>query len=87
MSRLNIKVVTWSLAVFTEVSFLICVLYGAIVPETVHMTQFLEIVLPGFRWLTVTGFLIGALESFLYGAYMGLVFTPIYNFFQQRWGA
>ena len=86
MSRLNIKVVTWSLAVFTEVSFLICVLYGSIVPETVHMTQFLEIVLPGFRWLTVTGFLIGALESFLYGAYIGLVFTPIYNFFQQRWG-
>lgn len=87
MSRLNIKVVTWSLAVFTEVSFLICILYGLIVPETVHMTQFLEIVLPGFRWLTATSFLIGALESFLYGAYVGLVFTPIYNFFQQRWAA
>ena len=87
MSRLNIKVVTWSLAVFTEVSFLICILYGLIVPETVHMTQFLEIVLPGFRWLTATGVLIGALESFFYGAYIGLVFTPIYNFFQQRWGA
>jgi len=86
VGRLNIKVVTWALAVFAEVSFLICVLYGLIVPETVHMSDFLEIVLPGFRWLTATGFLIGAVESFLCGAYAGLVFTPLYNFFHHRWG-
>jgi hypothetical protein len=87
VSRLNLKVVTWSLAVFAEISYLICVLYGLIVPEALHMTQFLEIALPGFQWLTVTGFLIGVVESFLYGAYAGLVFTPIYNFFHTRWGA
>ena len=85
MSRLNIKVVTWALAVFTEVSYLLCVLYGLIVPETLHMTRFLEIALPGFRWLTATGFAIGVVESFLYGAYVGLVFTPIYNMFHKRW--
>ena len=87
MSSLDIKVVTWSLAVFAEVSYLICILYGLIVPEALHMTQLLEIALPGFRWLTVTGFLIGVVESFLYGAYAGLVFAPIYNFFQKRWEA
>jgi hypothetical protein len=86
VGRLNIKVVTWSLAVFAETSYLLCVLYGLIVPETMHMTQFLEIVLPGFRWLTLGGFFIGAIESFLYGAYAGLVFTPIYNFFQRTLG-
>ena len=86
MSRLNIKVVTWSLAVFTEVSYLVCVLYGLIVPASIHLAQFLEIVLPGFRWLTGHGFLIGVAESFLYGAYAGLVFTPIYNFFARRSG-
>lgn len=86
MSRLNIKVVTWALAIFAEVSYLICVLYGLIVPAALHMTQFLEIVLPGFQWLTVSGFVIGVVESFLYGVYAGLVFTPIYNFFDDKWG-
>lgn len=87
MGGLNIKVVTWSLGVFAEFSYLICVLYGLVVPETMHMTQFLEIALPGFTWLTVSGFVIGAVQSFLYGVYAGLVFTPIYNFADKRWGS
>ena len=43
------------------------------------MQQFLEMVLPAFKWLTWWGFLLGLLESFLYGVYAGLVFCPIYN--------
>ncbi len=84
---LNLKLVTWSLALFGAVSFVVCVLYGLIVPETLHMTGFLEAVLPGFRWLTVGSLFIGLVESFLYGAYAGLVFVPIYNMLAKRWGA
>ncbi len=83
---LDIKVVTWSLAVFATVTFIVCVVYGLIVPESLHMTSWLEGVLPGFRWLTLTGFLIGLVESFLYGVYAGIVFVPIYNAFRRRWG-
>ncbi len=86
MNRLNIRVVTWSLAVFTLVSYLLCVVYGLIVPASLHMSQFLEITLPGFKWLTPLGFIIGLVESFLWGVYIGLVFTPIYNFFNRKWG-
>jgi 2TM family of unknown function (DUF5676) len=82
---LNLKVVTWALALFGAVSFVVCVLYGLIVPEPLHMASFLEAVLPGFRWLTLGGFLIGLVESFLYGAYAGLVFVPIYNMLARRW--
>jgi hypothetical protein len=82
---LNLKVVTWSLALFGAVSFIVCVLYGLAVPEPLHMTGFLEVVLPGFRWLTFGGFLIGLVESFLYGAYAGIVFVPIYNALAKRW--
>lgn len=84
---LNIKVVTWSLALFGVVTFLVCLLYGLIVPAPLHMSTFLGQVLPGFRWLTLGGFLIGLVESFLYGVYAGLVFTPIYNLFWKRWGS
>jgi hypothetical protein len=40
--------------------------------------------LPGFTWITWQSFLIGLLESFLYGIYFGLVFVPLYNFFHGK---
>ncbi|MEX2468060.1 MAG: DUF5676 family membrane protein [Gemmatimonadota bacterium] len=83
---LNTKVVTWSLASFSSVTYLACVAYGLIVPETLHMTGFLEQVLPGFEWLTPGGFLIGLIEAFLYGGYAGLVFAPIYNRISRAMG-
>lgn len=86
MRQLNIRIVTWSLGSFTLFSYFVCIAYGLIVPESFHMAQFLEIALPGFTWLTLWGFLIGVIESFLYGVYTGLVYTPIYNFFQSKWG-
>lgn len=55
------------------------------VPPSLHMAPFLETVLPAFKWLTVAGFFLGLIESFLYGAYAGLVFVPIYNFLARRW--
>ena len=83
---LNTKLLTWSLGVFAAISFVVCVVYGLLVPESLHNTQFLEAVLPAFKWLTVGGFLLGLVESFLYGAYIGLVFAPVYNFFHRRFG-
>ena len=84
---LNIKVVSWSLGIFTAISFIVCVIYGLIVPPSLHqMASFLEMALPAFKWLTFGGFCLGLVESFLYGAYAGLVFVPIYNCFNRRWG-
>lgn len=84
MQPLDWKVVTWSLATFGAISFTLCVLYGLVVPTAFHMVQFLEATLPGFRWLTPGTFGLGLVESFLYGVYAGLVFTPLYNFFSNH---
>ncbi len=81
---LNIKVVSWALATTTMISFVVCVTFGIFTPETLHMHVFLEHVLPGFKWLTPLSFVIGLIESFLYGAYAGLVYVPVYNFFARR---
>jgi len=86
-SMLNLKVVTWSLALFGAASFVVCTIYGLIVPESLHMTAFLDAVLPGFEWLTPLGFLIGLVESFLYGVYAGIVYVPIHNWLAKRWTA
>lgn len=83
MRRLDWRVMTWSLGAFGAITFTLCVAYGLVVPDAFHMVQFLEIVLPGFRWLSAGTFLLGLVESFLYGAYAGLVFTPLHNAFSN----
>lgn len=47
-------------------------MYGLLVPKAFHMTQFLEIALPGFQGLSLGAFALGLVESFIYGAYAGL---------------
>jgi hypothetical protein len=81
---LNIKVVTWSLAIWTAFSFIFCVAFGMLTPSSVHMYAFLQQVLPGFEMLSVKGFFVGLTQSFLYGAYAGLVYVPVYNFFHRK---
>jgi hypothetical protein len=81
---LNTRLVAWALGLFTAVTFIVCVIYGLMTPRSLHMQTFLEQVLPAFKWLTWWGFLLGLIESFLYGVYAGLVFCPIYNGLHRR---
>ena len=81
---LNIKVVTWSLALWTTFSFMFCVAFAMLTPSSLAMHALLLQVLPGFEWYSWRGFLVGLIESFLYGAYAGLVYVPIYNFLHRR---
>ncbi|MCF6262130.1 MAG: DUF5676 family membrane protein [Xanthomonadales bacterium] len=83
---LNWKIISWSLGLTTAVSFIICVTWGLLTPQAVHMHGFLEMVLPGFKWLTWWSFPLGLIESFLWGFYIGIVYVPIYNFVHKRWG-
>lgn len=83
---LNTKPVAWALGIFTAVTFLVCVIYGLLTPQSLHMHALLEQVLPAFKWLTWWGFLLGLMESFLYGVYIGLVFCPIYNALNHFFG-
>jgi|3_EtaG_2_1085321.scaffolds.fasta_scaffold14958_5 hypothetical protein len=83
---LNTKLVTWSLGIWTTITFVVCVIYGLVTPQSLRMSGFLEMMLPAFKWLTWWGFLLGLVEAFLYGAYAGLVFCPIYNLLHRRWG-
>lgn len=83
---LNLKIVSVSLGIFTAISFIVCVIYGFLVPTTIHRPEFLEMALPGFKWLTFGGFLVGLIESFLYGTLAGVVYAPIYNALSRRWG-
>jgi hypothetical protein len=79
MQTLNWKVMTLSLALFSGLSFILCVAWGLAVPPGAHDARFLELTLPGFVWLTPGTFVLGLVETMVIGAYAGFVFTPIHN--------
>ena len=83
---MSLKIVTWALALSGALLYLLCIVYGLTNPASGHMREFLTIALPGFEWLTVKGFVIGLVKSFLYGALIGVVYVPIYNALQRRFG-
>ena len=56
---LNIKVVTWSLAIWAAFTFAFCVVYGLLTPSGVHMYALLQQVLPGFEANSCGAFSLG----------------------------
>ena len=83
---LNWKVVTKSLSSFVAISFVLCVGYGLVAPSALHAAWLLEALLPGFKWLSVSSFALGLIESALYGAWAGALYSSLYNYFARRAG-
>ena len=63
---LNIKIVIWSLGIFAAINFVLCVIYGLIVPPILHSATFFEAAVPVFKWLTFAGSCLGLIEISLY---------------------
>ncbi len=74
-----------SLGLFFAISYLLCILFYLLFPESVINHTALSLFLPGFRLLTWSSFFLGLAEVFVFGWYVGLVFGPLYNFFAMRW--
>ena len=81
---LNLKVVTQSLASFAAISFVLCVGYGLLAPAASHPAWLLEAILPGFKWLGLGSFVLGLIESALYGAWAGVLYSALHNHFARR---
>jgi len=74
----------WTLSIFLLVTFLVCIGFGLLAPGQFHMHEAWTPLLPGFEWLTLTGFVAGAVGSFLYGWYIAVLAVPLYRFFSRR---
>jgi hypothetical protein len=83
---LNLRLTTWASALFAALSYLFCVAWGLLTPQSVHMHQLLEIVLPAFIWISAGSFFLGLFESLLWGIYLGGGFGLIYNALHRRMG-
>jgi hypothetical protein len=86
-NRLRIGPLGNSLSLLLLISYLLCVGFGLLMPESMQMYRAWEPLLPGFEWLTVTGFFVGAIEAYLYGWYIAVVFVPLYRWFTGKNGS
>ena len=81
---LRINVWTISVGCFLAISFSLCVVSGLILPGLPVKHVILEALLPGFVWISPGAFVLGLAESFLFGAYTGLLFAMLHNVFASR---
>ncbi|MBI1365710.1 MAG: hypothetical protein GC153_07095 [Alphaproteobacteria bacterium] len=81
---MKITVLGNALSLFLLITFTLCILWGLAAPEGLHMHQAWERMMPGFHFISLQSFLIGAVEAYLYGWYAAVVFVPLYNFFNRE---
>ena len=81
-NKLDWRVVGLAAGSFLAVSYVFCVAYDLAFGQRMYET-WLKL-LPGFTWLSWQSFLLGLVETFIYGIYFSLVFVPLYNYFQSR---
>lgn len=72
-----------TLSSFLLISYVLCVLFGQAVPAQFHMYQAWAPLLPGFGWLTLRGFIVGAAGAFAYGWFIAVLFVPLYRRFHR----
>ena len=77
MGRLYWRDVGLAMGCFLAITYVFCVGYDLAFDQ--RMYEVWLKLLPGFTWLTWQSFLVGLVESFLYGIYFGLVFVPLYT--------
>jgi 2TM family of unknown function (DUF5676) len=84
---LNRKVWALTLGCWMAISFTICVIGGVVAPGLPIPHRTLELLLPGFVWVSPGSFVVGILETFLFGVYAEVLFVSLHNVFARRWGA
>jgi hypothetical protein len=73
-----------ALSAFLAISYILCIVGYLVLPGIPVKHEALSIFLPGFELLSWRTFLIGLLESYAWGWYVAVVFTPLYNLFSAR---
>lgn len=79
----SIKAVGQASGIFLAVTFTLCVLFDLVFPHYA-MYPLWEGLLPGFRWLSWPSWLLGVVETYVYGWYFALLWVPLYNYFGRK---
>lgn len=78
MNDLSMKRVGWALAIWSVLTYLVCVVWHLFVSSAFD-GAILQSILPGFDW-TPLGVLIGLVLVIVYSVYTAVVFVAAYNY-------
>ncbi len=81
--KLSTKVLGISLGALFSITYVVCILWDIAFPRYAMKGVWTKL-LPGFTWLTPGSFVLGLVETFLYGLYIAVVFASIYNYLLER---
>lgn len=70
-------------SLFLAITFVLCVGFDLVFPAHA-MYQSWQRLLPGFTWISWSGFSVGLVESYGYGWFVALIWVPLYNVFAGR---
>lgn len=79
----NIKIWALTIATWSAITYVLCVAWCSIAPEGWHVRAFLELMLPGFVWISLGSFVLGLVESTLIGAYAGALAAFLHDRFSS----
>lgn len=82
-TKVRIRAVGHATSLFLMLTFVLCVIFDLIFPQYAMFRAWQDL-LPGFRFGDPAGFVIGLVETWLYGWYVALVWVPVYNAVAQR---
>lgn len=83
-NKRRILTVGHAASLFLLITFVLCMGFCWLFPAF-RMVDLWADLLPGFEWLTLSGFLFGVLGSYLYGWYIAIVWVPLYELFSRRY--
>lgn len=81
--KMSLKVKALTLSMGFMIIYIACVAWVLAFPEYA-MHQVWAPLFPGFAWLSLSSFLLGLFEAFVYGLLIAVIFVPINNFFHRR---
>jgi len=85
MRTLDIKKLGWVLSVFGMLAFVVCFVWGSVIPEAVrplHL-QLLQMSYVGFSGMNLASFASGLVQTFVWGWIVAAVFGWLWNRFAQ----
>jgi hypothetical protein len=70
-------------SIFFASAFTLCVGFDLLFPAHAMFRAWQDL-LPGFQFIDVRSFFLGAVESYAYGWFIALIWVPLYNVFALR---
>lgn len=81
--HIPIRALGWSLGLFLAITFTVCVLFDLAFPGE-SMTGLWAPLLPWVEGISPGSYVLGVIETLIYGWFVALIFAPLFNLFAER---